>query len=224
MFNIMEDLRNKIENLRNEYRKIFNSTADEISVLIEKLKPEGVNGTIFDYYEKGSNGYIWQGNVHSVLLERLKTGIIEKNKEIRNIKKFYHCEGCGTCCKFAVSEYSPEKLVEMAQNGDKTAKEFIKTFVPYKTLDEARKIFPEYIEMLEKEGCTGYYIYHCPKVTKDNRCPDYENRPQICRDFPDNPVSFLPPQCSFSGWKLKSQPVSLKLKAEVEIIQFYIES
>ena len=51
--------------------------------------------------------------------------------------------------------------------------------------------------MLIDNNESGYYFYHCPRVTKDNRCPDYENRPQICRDFPDNPLAFLPLSCGF---------------------------
>jgi len=223
IFRVMTELQNKLENLRLEYRKIFNSTANEISELIEDLKPQGLEGNFFDNFVKDSPGYKWQKNVHAFLTEKLKKEISEKNKEIRDIRNKYHCAGCGTCCKFAVSEFSPKELYIKSQNGDKTAEEFIKTFVPYKTLDEARKIFPEYVEMLEKEARGGYYIYHCPKVTEDNRCPDYENRPQICRDFPDNPIAFLPQKCSFSDWKLKSQSVSLKLSAEVEIIQFYMD-
>ena len=80
-----------------------------------------------------------------------------------------------------------------------------------------------YVQLLEANNENGYYFYHCPKVTQGNRCPDYENRPQICRDFPDNPTAFLPPKCGFKDWKLKSNSVSLKLSAEMEISLFYIE-
>lgn len=75
--------------------------------------------------------------------------------------------------------------------------------------------------MLEDNNESGYYFYHCPKVTQDNKCPDYENRPQICRDFPDNPLAFLPLGCGFVDWKIKSEPVSLMLNAMVEIMGFY---
>ena len=130
---------------------------------------------------------------------------------------------CGVCCKFAVSEFSPEQLALKAQNGDNYALQFLETFVPYGSVDEARKIYPEYVEFLLKIADGKAYFYHCPKVTEDNRCPDYENRPQICRDFPDNPLAFLPKSCSFTTWKLKSESVCLKLNAEKEIIDFYLK-
>ena len=69
----------------------------------------------------------------------------------------------------------------------------------------------------------NYYVYHCPKITEDNRCCDYENRPQICKDFPDNPIAFLPLSCAFSNWKLKSQLFWLKLVSETEIINFLLD-
>ena len=90
-------------------------------------------------------------------------------------------------------------------------------------MNEVDNIYPEYVQMLNDSGESGYYFYHCPKVTEDNRCSDYENRPQICRDFPDNPIAFLPKNCGFKDWKLKSESVSLKLNAEAEIINFYKE-
>ena len=119
--------------------------------------------------------------------------------------------------------FSPTELKTKAQNGDKTAQDFLQTFVPYQDMEEVRKVFPEYVKLLEANNENGYYFYHCPKVTQGNRCPDYENRPQICRDFPDNPTAFLPPKCGFKDWKLKSNSVSLKLSAEMEISLFYIE-
>ena len=77
------------------------------------------------------------------------------------------------------------------------------------------------MELLRGEN---YYVYHCPKITKDNKCPDYENRPQICIDFPDNPIAFLAPECGYHKWKTKSEPLYLKLRAEGEIIEHIISN
>lgn len=142
-------------------------------------------------------------------------------KEIKNYREQCNCTGCGVCCKFAVSEFSPEELTLKAQQGDNYAKQFISTFLPYKSFDTVREIYPKYVQFLQNLAQGSYYFYHCPKVTKDNRCSDYENRPQICKDFPDNPIAFLPKSCGFLPWKLKSQSVCLKLNAEKEIIDFY---
>ena len=156
-------------------------------------------------------------DVESVWVPEIKSML----NEISHSRKGFSCAGCGACCRFAVSEFSPDELREKAQGGDNFASQFIQTFIPYESIDEARKIYPEYVAFLENSGDDEFYFYHCPKVTDDNRCPDYENRPQICRDFPDVTNLFLPKTCSFTPWKLKSQSVWLKLNAMIEIISHY---
>ena len=68
-----------------------------------------------------------------------------------------------------------------------------------------------------------YYFYHCPKLNECKRCSDYENRPQICRDFPDNPLSILPKSCGFYEWRKEVEPVALMLHSMLEIIDYYTE-
>ena len=183
--------------LKAGYRSYFIECAKEIEFRLN-------NGDSIDLIEK--------------LYKQKWTDYLE---EIANYLKKCNCVGCGVCCKFAVSEFSPEELTQKAQQGDNFAKQFISTFQSYKSLDAVKEVYPEYVELLQNLAQGSYYFYHCPKVTKDNRCPDYENRPQICRDFPDNPIAFLPKTCGFLPWKLKSQSVCLKLNAEKEIIDFY---
>jgi len=217
----MEDLNKHLNNLKTEYRKIFLETARNIEKKVNDLKPPEFHGEIFDKYPENSPGKTWQTEVITTLENEYRN---KSKNELLKIKEIYNtckCIQCGTCCKLACSEFSPKELELKAKQGDDFAKQFINTFVPYNSQEEARKIFPEYIKLLENTNETGYYFYHCPKVTTDNKCPDYDNRPQICRDFPDNPLAFLPPACGFNRWKLKSEHICLKLNAEFEIINFY---
>lgn len=218
----MENLSDHLNNLRKNYRDVFLQCSREVNQLVYSMKPEGLSGEIFDKYSENSEGKIWQDSVITAIQELLYKDL---NNGFSKIKRYYSessCIGCGACCKLACSEFSPVELENKAQNGDVFAQQFIQTFVPYSGVDEVEKIFPEYLKMLIDNNESGYYFYHCPRVTKDNRCPDYENRPQICRDFPDNPLAFLPLSCGFMDWKLKSEHISLKLNAESEIINFYI--
>lgn len=185
--------------LKQEYRKCFLSTFEQINSEIENFS--GEHKSI--YLKKR--------------LKDVKNELLEKVLEERNK---YKCQGCGVCCKFAVSEYSYDELKQKANSGDKIAAQFISIFLPYKDKKEYVDIYPEYVKLLENEN---YYVYHCPKITEDNRCCDYENRPQICKDFPDNPIAFLPLSCAFSNWKLKSQLFWLKLVSETEIINFLLD-
>lgn len=217
----MEDLKEKLTKLKSEYRKVFIESAQTIQKKVEELKPENFNGEIFDKYQTDSPGKLWQDKVLAMFDEEYSASAKKELQTMKNIYKNFHCVNCGTCCKLACSEFSFDELKIKAQYGDNFAKQFINTFVPYNSIEEAQKIFPQYIKLLEDSKETNFYFYHCPKVTKDNKCPDYENRPQICRDFPDNPLAFLPPSCGFRDWKLKSELICLKLNAETEIINFY---
>lgn len=195
----MCDVSNKLKILKNNYEKIFKETYADIDLAINGLP----NSERIKYLKKRLNN-VKQKTVSYINDVRLKV----------------KCSGCGVCCRFAVSEYSPEELKKKAQSGDNYATQFVSTFIPYNSEDEYKNIYPQYLELLAGQQ---YYVYHCPKVTEDNRCPDYKNRPQICKDFPDNPIAFLPPNCGFMDWKLKSEPVWLKLRAEVEIINYFLE-
>lgn len=218
----MNELSNQLDNLKLKYREIFLQTAESVQSKILSIKPD-IKGEIFDKYPKDSIGKTWQKRAIETLEKDYKKSLSKNLDKIKNNRKICNCNGCGTCCKLACSEFSPAELQIKAKYGDKFAQQFTQTFIPYESIDEARKIFPEYIKMLEENNQSGYYFYHCPKITKDNKCPDYDDRPQICKDFPDNPIAFLPPLCGFKDWKLKSELISLKLNAEAEITNFYIK-
>jgi Fe-S-cluster containining protein len=195
----MTDLYNEFRQLKSKYREIFLATANEIQKEIQNISIKERT----DYFD-------------SIKLPKIKAEL----EKIRAMRKNFNCIGCGVCCKFAVSEFSPEELETKASNGDIYAKQFITIFEPYSSRKEVENIFPQYLELLDKMEEKEYYIYHCPKVTQDNRCPDYNNRPQICRDFPDNPIAFLPLTCGYLGWKKQSEEILLKLHAQMEIIEY----
>lgn len=218
----MEDLTASVNNLRQKYREIFICSVEEIKKRIEDIKPDGAND-IFDNYPENSDGKNWQKSVLKMFEEDISKEIYRKWSEILAYRKEFHCVGCGTCCKLACSEFSPEQLKIKAQNNDRFASQFLSVFVPYESKEEARKIYPEYIKMLEDNKEDEVYFYHCPKLTECNRCSDYENRPQICRDFPDNPLALLPKSCGYNKWKEEVEPIALMLHSMLEIIEYYRE-
>lgn len=197
----MKDLSTDIDYLKKNYRQIFLQTSEEFNEKIEKMEP--------DEFLKFLNV--------DALKEayELQLDILERRKKIQ-------CCGCASCCKLACSEFSYDELNLKAENGDKFATQFVSVFVPYEDEEDARKIYPEYFELLkDKAQDEKVYFYHCPKVTGDNRCPDYQNRPQVCRDFPDNPLGFLPKKCGYTFWKEEVEDIALKLRATLEIVDFY---
>lgn len=217
----MAELNDNISKLRKNYREIFAASVEEIQKQIDFVKPDGFEGDLFDKYEPDSLGRNWQNKVIQLLNNDISKEIFRKLNEILAYRVKFNCVGCATCCNLACSEFSPEELKQKAENGDNFAKQFTSIFIPYSSKEEARKIYPEYIELLEENNETDVYFYHCPKLTKDNRCSDYENRPQICRDFPDNPLCILPKSCGYKAWKDEIEPVALMLHSMLEIIEFY---
>ena len=219
----MSGLYSSIENLRSEYREIFKKSLAEIANRIDELRPDGLDADVTDKFPVNSDGALWQTKVLDMLENDISKEVYRKYKEILAYRSQFKCVGCATCCNLACSEFSPAELKQKAENGDNFAAQFLSVFVPYASKEDARKVYPEYIKMLEENKEDNVYFYHCPKLTEDKRCSDYENRPQICRDFPDNPLSILPKSCGYKQWKDEIEPLALMLHSMVEIIEYYKE-
>ena len=217
----MDSLKDTVNNMKQMYREIFLKSSHAIKDSVDKIKPEGIEGDIFDSYEKGSEGQKWQYAVLDMFEKDISHEIYRKWNEILKLRENYSCNGCATCCNLACSEFSYDELKKRAKNGDKFATQFTGIFVPYKSKEEARKVYPQYIELLDNSVDEEVYFYHCPKLNDCKRCSDYENRPQICRDFPDNPLSILPKSCGYYEWRKLAEPVAMMLHAMVEIIDYY---
>jgi len=230
-------LNNQYNDLKNNYEQIFIEAAESIRRELDKIKPEGAceNCTnkdcklekkdIFSPYPI-SNCKLreWQMKAITYLNGDYRTKLKAEYKSIMDKKNNYECNKCGACCKLAVSEYSYEQLKQRAHKGDKYSEDFISVFIPYESEEEAKAVNPEYFELLNilVEDSKIYY-YHCPKLGKDNLCTIYDKRPDICRDFPYNPLKLLPSECSFNEWKNELSHLAMLLKAKTDIISFYKE-
>lgn len=229
-------LNNQYDNLKNNYEQIFIEAAESIRKEIAAFKPENPCEScsavkdcqikvydIFTPYPANCKYREWQMKTLAFLAgdyrQKLKTiynNILDKRSE-------HSCIKCGACCKLATSEYSYAQLKQRASKGDKFSADFVSVFVPYENEEDAKNANPEFYQMvaelLEDEKV---YFYHCPKV-KDNLCSDYENRPDICKDFPHNPLKLLPKTCAYNVWKNEVALQAMLLKAKVDIINFYKE-
>lgn len=217
----MNSVEQQLDKQKSQYREIFLKSAEEIQKRLEQIKPEGFSGELLDRYEPDSVGRQWQKDALTLLNQEISHEVYRKLQEILAYREMFKCSGCATCCRLACSEFSPEELKQKAANGDKFAQQFTSIFIPYERIEDAEKIYPEYIKLLREKVEEKVYFYHCPKLTDDNRCSDYENRPQICRDFPDNPLAILPDKCGYRAWKDEINPIALMLHSMVEIIDFY---
>ena len=228
-------LNSQFDNIKNIYEAIFVEAAESIRREIDKFKPENPCAVcqikdckiekkdVFSPYPMNCAYREWQLKALTFLSGdyRQKLKIVYKN--MMDKKNNYTCAKCAACCKLATSEYSYNQLKQRAMRGDKFSEDFVSVFVPYETEEEAKKANPEYFKLLnELVEDEKIYYYYCPKL-KDNLCSDYENRPDICKDFPHNPLKLLPSSCSFNEWKNEIAHEAMLLKAKVDIIDFYKE-
>ncbi len=225
-------LESQYDDLKNNYQRLFIEGAESIRTAISKFKPENPctlcridckleKKDVFSDYPAGCAYRDWQKQVLSFLEGEYKQKLKNTYKMIMDKKCEYDCGRCASCCQLAASEYSYEQLKQRAARGDKFSRDFVSVFVPYKTEGEAKAANPEYFELLNEllEDQKAYY-YYCPKLS-GNFCSDYENRPDICKNFPHNPLKLLPSTCSFNAWKNAVAKQAMLLKAKTDIIEFY---
>ncbi len=166
----------------------------------------------------------WQKHCLQEINDNIQKEILVKLEEIEdNRLESYNCKCTGSCCKLASSEFCYEELKEKAAAGDNFATQFTSVFIPYENTEKVKEIFPEYIEFVQEklDDDEKIYFYHCPHVTEQNLCSIYEERPQICRNFPNNPLSILPRQCGFYEWKEEVYVAALILYALIQLSEFY---
>ena len=234
----MNNLQNEIIKTKKIYKQLFFNAQEAIDKQLNALKRASLCNhckedceidfnqiNLFQKFEKDCRYRFWQEAALNHLENKISKDIYEKIQLIEKRRQCFTCGRCTSCCRLASSEYSYEELKQRAENGDKFSKEFVSVFVPYKSKEEPRKIYPDYIAMIEEKFSdqTEVYFYYCPKLGDDGLCIDYENRPNICRDFPNNPLVALPEKCSYNEWKQEVEIMSLTLHALIDITGFYKE-
>lgn len=226
-------LNNQYADLKNNYEQIFVEAAESIRKEISSFKPVNPcekcsikdckieKKDVFTAYPPNCLYRDWQLKVLTFLAGDYRNKLKTVYKNIMDKKSDYTCARCASCCKLAVSEYSYTQLKQRALKGDKFSKDFVSVFVPYESEEDAKSANPEYFELLNKLVTDEkVYYYYCPKL-KDNLCSDYDNRPDICRDFPHNPLKLLPSSCSYNEWKNSVAHEAMLLKAKTDILDFY---
>lgn len=117
------------------------------------------------------------------------------------------CKMCGRCCRFVTIPQSYEEVQKLASEGHEGAKDFLKLFVPYESVEEARNLDAETVDnVIRLHKADGKYdkeklvFYHCRYIQDDNLCGNYASRPTLCNHFPSTPWAIVPPDCGFEGW------------------------
>ncbi len=134
------------------------------------------------------------------------------------------CKMQGCCCRGASPSTPFFKLLEKAADGDDFARNFFSIFIPHQSHEEARKVVPGLVERTLKaaEKDKGFnneadvVFYHCRFIGDDNKCQIWEDRPQLCRAYPDTPFVVFAPNCAFEPWAKEAKKKFFEIKEELK--------
>lgn len=134
------------------------------------------------------------------------------------------CKMQGCCCRGASPSTPAKKLLEKAADGDVFARNFFNIFIPYPNHDAARQVVPGLVERTLKasEKDAGFdshddvVFYHCRYIGEDNKCQIWEDRPELCRAYPDSPFVVFAPNCAFEPWAMAARQKFAEMKASIE--------
>ena len=230
-----KSLNEQYNDIKQNYEQIFIEAAESIRKELDKFKPENPctscsvkdckieKKDIFAPFPPMCKYRDWQMQALAYLSSDYRQKLKNEYKSMMEKKNEYECNKCAACCKLAVSEFSYEQLKQKAMRGDKYATDFVAVFVPFEKEADAKAVNPEYFELLNKlVSDEKIYYYYCPKLD-GNLCSIYDKRPNICKEFPHNPLKLLPSECSFNAWKNDISHQAMLLKAKVDILDYYKE-
>ena len=140
------------------------------------------------------------------------------------------CLMCGKCCRVVTTGTSHEELCELARKNDVYAKEFLEIFVPYESVEAARKVDAETVDNIfnhlqnDQKSTENLTFYYCKYLQDDNKCGRYEDRKTLCKHFPSSPWAIVPPGCGFSGWLFlkREQDKERVRKAKEELLDLLV--
>jgi len=118
------------------------------------------------------------------------------------------CKMQGCCCRGASPSVPYHQLLEKAATGDEFARNFFSIFIPHASHDDARKVVSGLVERTLKAATkdenfkseADVVFYHCRFIGDDNKCQIWEDRPELCRAYPDTPFVVFAPNCAFEPW------------------------
>ena len=141
--------------------------------------------------------------------------------------EYPNCGMCGKCCTAATPSSPPITMIKKAGEGDSNARDFLNIFKPYNSIEEIREIYPELVERAIKFAITSpkygstnqVMFFKCIYLNDKNQCLVYEDRPQLCRDYPDTPFQLMHEGCTFTDWSISCKKKYFQLSNELKILK-----
>lgn len=137
------------------------------------------------------------------------------------------CKMQGCCCRAASPSVPAHQLLQKAAAGEEFARNFFSIFVPHANHDAARAVVPGLVERTLKAARKDaafaseedVVFYQCRYIGEDNKCRIWEDRPDLCRAYPDSPFMVFAPDCAFEPWAHAVKARFEAMKAEVETLK-----
>lgn len=145
-----------------------------------------------------------------------------------SLKSFYErrpqrlCKMCGKCCRMATASVPHDELLKQVEEGNQSAIEFLETFEPYESLEEALKFDESTVKNIP--DYQNRTFYHCRFIKEDNLCSKYEQRYEVCRQFPTSPWAVVPVGCGFEGWLFNEREAHKKLIRKLKEEKIYYQA
>ena len=133
------------------------------------------------------------------------------------------CDQQGCCCRGASPSVPAHMLLKQAAEGDDFARNFLSQFVPYATHEEADASVPGIVERTLKAALKSedfkspeeVVFYRCRYLKGTNQCQIYEDRPELCRDYPGTPFVVFASGCAFEPWAKQIREKYADIEAEL---------
>lgn len=142
------------------------------------------------------------------------------------------CKMTGQCCRCASPSTPAIELLKKAAEGNQFATDFFSIFIPYPNIEEAmianKEIVQRSLKASEDEknkvSKENIVFYHCRYISDDNKCLIHEDRPQLCRDYPDSPFLIFPSGCAFEEWSKKCKNKYYAMQQELKDLKYQQKS
>lgn len=135
------------------------------------------------------------------------------------------CDQSGECCRGAAQMAPWANLIPQAASGSQTARNFLSQFIPYPSQLDALQHAPSAVEAslevvrLRGEKEEDIVFYHCRYLQGKSTCLVYEDRPNLCREFPESPFGSIPKCCGYFNAKKQCLDQIDTLKKELQCLK-----
>ena len=137
-----------------------------------------------------------------------------------NIKRPERCNRLGLCCLSATSVKPWNKIFKARK--DQYLRDFFNLFIPYEPQSLFKQKYPDVykacidIARMRKDiKLEDIYFYYCRFYKMPNHCPVYEDRPTVCRQFPDSPFDAIPHTCGYYAWSVECKQKYFEMQLEL---------